>query len=539
MKNAGNSIYNCGRYLRLSREDFLKKDESSSISSQRLIITDFAKHNGLNIVEEYVDDGYSGGNFDRPGFSKMIEDIEKGKINCVITKDLSRLGREMYGTGRYIEEFFSEKNVRYIAINDSFDSLIGDSMLGIRLSVNDLYLRDVSKKVRTAFRVKQQNGEYIGTSPCYGYIKDPQDNHHLIIDEQAAKVVRYIFKLCLENQGGRSIANKLNALNIPSPNVYKKNVSFLKNHKNTYWTRATISHILKNRMYVGDMVQHTYEKVNYNSKKLRKVADKDIIIVSNTHDAIISREDFAKAQEMISYRHTNYNTAEEGKYLLSGLIHCGGCGRAMGISKNSKPTSKCSHLCKCNFYNRVGTNSGCTPNRVNYDYLESDILNYIKEIGKAFLKQYNTDDLLNDTVNSDNNNSLFIKKQIDETKEKLKNEEDKIAKIYDDRLEGVISTEMFTTFCNPHKEKIKELKEKINILERNYNDLLNCTENKDRFEICKRKIEEYIQMENPCKELLHYLIDDIVVYDHGEEKEVKVYFKFNELVNIANNLFAN
>ena len=164
----GNKIYNCAEYLRLSKEDELKKDESSSIQSQRLIIEAFARHNNLKIVEEYVDDGYSGGNFDRPAFNRMIEDIEKGKINCVITKDLSRLGREMYKTGKYIEEYFLEHDVRYIAINDSYDSNIGDSMLGLRLGVNDLYLRDVSKKVRSSFRVKQEKGEYIGSFPCYG-----------------------------------------------------------------------------------------------------------------------------------------------------------------------------------------------------------------------------------------------------------------------------------------------------------------------------------------------------------------------------------
>ena len=143
----GNQIYKCADYLRLSKDDLGKSDESSSISSQRMIINSFAKYNGLNLVKEYIDDGYSGGNFERPGFTEMIQDIENGLINCVITKDLSRLGREMYGTGKYIEEFFLEHNVRYIAINDSYDSLIGDSMLGLRLGVNDLYLRDVSKKV--------------------------------------------------------------------------------------------------------------------------------------------------------------------------------------------------------------------------------------------------------------------------------------------------------------------------------------------------------------------------------------------------------
>ena len=175
--------YLCAGYDRLSDADN-KNDESSSIQSQKIIIDSFAKFNNLKIVKHYVDDGYSGGNFDRPGFKAMIEDIEKGKINCVITKDLSRLGRELYKTGKYIEEYFLEKGVRYIAINDSYDSNIGDAMLGIRLSVNDLYLRDVSKKVKTSLRAKQNRGDYIGSFPLYGYKKDPNDRHKLIVDEE-------------------------------------------------------------------------------------------------------------------------------------------------------------------------------------------------------------------------------------------------------------------------------------------------------------------------------------------------------------------
>lgn len=162
--------YLCAGYDRLSDADN-KNDESSSIQSQKMIIDSFAKFNNLNIVKHYIDDGYSGGNFDRPEFQEMIKDIENGKINCVITKDLSRLGREMYKTGKYIEEYFLEHGVRYIAINDSYDSNIGDSMLGIRLSVNDLYLRDVSKKVKTSLRAKQNRGDYIGSFPLYGYKK--------------------------------------------------------------------------------------------------------------------------------------------------------------------------------------------------------------------------------------------------------------------------------------------------------------------------------------------------------------------------------
>ena len=271
--------YICGAYDRLSDADN-KTDESSSIQSQKIIIDSFAKFNNLKIYKHYVDDGYSGGNFDRPGFQEMIEDIESGKINCVITKDLSRLGREMYKTGKYIEEYFLEKGVRYIAINDSYDSNIGDSMLGIRLSVNDLYLRDVSKKVKSSFRVKQEKGEYIGSFPCYGYMKDPNAHHKLIIDPEASEIVKLIFSLALDGHGVCVIAKKLTERQIPIPIVHKKEPRGLKvteNNGNGIWKHSTLRNILTNEMYIGNMVQHTHEKISYNNKKCRKTKKEEYI----------------------------------------------------------------------------------------------------------------------------------------------------------------------------------------------------------------------------------------------------------------------
>ena len=252
--------YICGAYDRLSDADN-KIDESSSIQSQKIIIDSFAKFNNLKIYRHYVDDGYSGGNFDRPAFQEMIEVIEKGKINCVITKDLSRLGREMYKTGKYIEEYFLEKGVRYIAINDSYDSNIGDSMLGIRLSVNDLYLRDVSKKVKTALRAKQNHGDYIGSFPLYGYVKDPNDRHKLIVDEEVRYIIELIYDLALEGKSPNKIAEYLTLKKIPIPIVHKgeprgKNV--VENDGFGIWKRQTVKGILTNQMYIGNMVQNTH-----------------------------------------------------------------------------------------------------------------------------------------------------------------------------------------------------------------------------------------------------------------------------------------
>ena len=217
-----NSVYKCGEYRRLSREDRFTKDESESIKNQGLLINSFAEHNGFNIVKTYIDDGFSGGNFDRPGFEELIKDIEKGKIDCVITKDLSRLGRELYGTGKYVEEYFREKKVRYIAINDSYDSIIGDSMLGVRLSVNDLYLRDVSKKVRSSLKIKQEKGDYIGSYAKYGYMKDPKNHNHLIVDPESSKIVKLIYSWYLEGLSIKRICDNLTDKKIPIPIVYKK-----------------------------------------------------------------------------------------------------------------------------------------------------------------------------------------------------------------------------------------------------------------------------------------------------------------------------
>lgn len=216
--NNDNINYKIGIYIRLSREDG-DDLESESVTNQRSLLTGYLKANGLSIVDEYVDDGYSGGNFDRPAFKEMINDIESGKINCVITKDLSRLGREMYKTGKYIEEYFLEHGVRYIAINDSYDSNIGDSMLGIRLSVNDLYLRDVSKKVKTSLRAKQNRGDYIGSFALYGYKKDPSDRHKLIVDEEVRHIIELIYDLALEGKSPNKIAEHLTLKKVPIPIV--------------------------------------------------------------------------------------------------------------------------------------------------------------------------------------------------------------------------------------------------------------------------------------------------------------------------------
>lgn len=532
-----NKIYNCGDYLRLSREDISRNDESSSIQSQRMIIEKFAKHNHFNLVKEYVDDGYSGGNFDRPAFQQMIEDIEKGVINCVITKDLSRLGREMYKTGKYIEEYFLEHDVRYIAINDSYDSNIGDSLLGLRLGVNDLYLRDVSKKVRSSFRVKQEKGEYIGSFPCYGYKKDPENKHKLVIDEEASKVVKMIYAFYLEGLGVTKICRRLTDLKIAIPIVYKKEprgLAVTENDGFGIWKNATVRNILKSQMYIGNMVQHTHEKISYRGKKCRHLNKEDYIIVENTHEAIISREDFDKVQEMLKKKSYTPKEKNFDRFLFSGMMICGKCGHHLGVSvKKTKP--KPSSYTHCNHYLRKGIKSGCTPNRLNYDLLEQDLIHYLTKLGEEFIKHYDLRNLVEDSIYIYNKDIEEMENQLKSIHKKIKRKINVISNLYNDKIDGVISLEVYKKLSYHCEMELQQFNMEKETIENKLKGLTNQSKEKE-FSKCRKTVEQFLKLKTPSKSTVQNLIDRIVIYDKGELKEVQVYFKFKELKYIASHL---
>lgn len=527
-------IYNCAMYLRLSKEDLKKNDESSSIQSQRLIINGFAKHNNLKIIDEYVDDGYSGGNFDRPGFLRMIKDIENGRINCVITKDLSRLGREMYGTGKYIEEYFLEHNIRYIAINDSFDSNIGDSMLGIRLGVNDLYLRDVSKKVRSSFRAKQERGEYIGSFACYGYSKDPNDHHKLVIDPDSAKIVKYIFSLCLEGYGASKIGKKLTEEKIPIPVVYKKETRGLKVIENDgygVWKTGTIKNILKNEMYIGNMVQHTLEKISYNQKKLRKVDEENRIIVKNTHEPIIDKETFEKVQKVLKDRTYMPNQKNLERFLLSGLMKCGRCGHTIGVSLKKRKSGD-SLYTYCNHYQRKGKYSNCSPNRLNYKKLENDVLMYLNKIGKKFIETYDFKSLTDNTIYEYNKDIEKMNIELDVINKKIDKEMNIISNLYTDKVEGVISLDVYKNLSKSHEDELSKLRNIQNSLKESIESRNNKNAVKE-FYNCRKAVEDFLSLSNPSRKTIKALINKILLYDNEDGKKVKILFNFKSLTDIA------
>ena len=522
--------YLCAGYNRLSDADN-KNDESSSIQSQKMIIESFANFNNLKIVKHYIDDGFSGGNFERPGFQEMIEDIEKGKINCVITKDLSRLGRELYKTGKYIEEYFLEHGVRYIAINDSYDSNIGDSMLGIRLSVNDLYLRDVSKKVKTAIRVKQNQGDYLGSLPLYGYKKDPNDRHKLVVDEEVRGIIELIYDSAIDGMSPRKIAEMLTLRKVPIPIVYKKDPrakNITENDGYGIWKRQTIVNILTSEMYIGNMVQNTHNKVSYNSKKLRKTKKEEHIIVLNTHEPLVSKEKFDKVQVMLNERKKNKKNDEQLEFLFGGLLYCKECGRSIRISKDILK-SGIRHYTQCNLYTRKGKFGVCSSHRLNYDWLEEDIVEYLQQLCEEFCRKYDFNEVDDNSEEIIMKNILEINYKLEKSTNLLNKYNNTIDNLYIDKVKGIVNENTFTRIYQKTNLEIKKLEEDIAKLEEQKKINEQHRDQSSPFARLKKSVLDYMSLRIPTKEQIMRLVERIEI---DKDKKIYVYLKFPDLLAV-------
>lgn len=351
-----NKNYNAGLYLRLSKDDE-QQGESISIGTQRAILTDYCKANHYHIHKIYTDDGYSGLNFDRPGFRELLEDVERGLVNMVITKDLSRLGRDYIMTGYYSEIFFQTKGVRYIAIADDFDSDKGGNEIApFKNILNDMYARDISKKIRNAKHQRAKQGLFISGQTPYGYQKDPRNRNQLIIDPEAAAVVRIIFSLAESGLGSVAIASELKARRIVTPSVYKyqrgderfARYPALKNGDHCAWCAATISQILKNPVYTGTLINLKTEVINYKTKQYAPVPPERQVITPNAHEAIIDENLFQRVQQI---RSGNRCFANDHRFnLFRGKLFCECCGHPLAISrKKLKYRETDMYLCMYHF----------------------------------------------------------------------------------------------------------------------------------------------------------------------------------------------
>lgn len=352
-------IWKVGIYVRLSRED--EKDEkysgtSESIENQINFLKPIVNRMNWILVDIYKDDGYTGTNFNRPDFQRLIGDIEQGKINLVITKDLSRLGRDYIEVGRYLEKYFPENQVRYIAVNDNIDTFdynnTNNDMTPFRAVFNDMYAKDISKKVRTSIITKATIGECIKAFQPYGYKKDANNKNNILIDENVADNVRKIFELYKSGYSKTQIARYLNSKNIITPLKYKMETTnyFNPNKSATYkWNSAIINKILRDPIYVGDLVQLKNRKINYKIKKMQKVPKDMQIIIQNNHQPIIDRKIFETVQEMLDKQTNEWNYSNKTKHLLTGLVFCK-CGSRITYNKNHGKYFRC----VCSSYKKYG-----------------------------------------------------------------------------------------------------------------------------------------------------------------------------------------
>jgi len=380
-------IYKAAIYVRLSKEDGdvsdASKAESNSISNQKELIKDFLKDKqDIVIVSERVDDGYSGVNFERPAFQLMLEDIKQGKVDCVVVKDLSRFGRNYIESGRYIEKIFPMLGVRFIAINDNYDSLTGKSqtdeiVIPFKNLINDAYCRDISIKIRSHLDVKRRKGEFIGSFTIYGYAKDEHDHNKIVIDEYAAGVARDIYQWKISGMSQQRIADKLNDMGVLSPAEYKKSCGIkysanLQTKKQAIWSAVAITRILTNESYTGTLIQGKVTTPNYKVNKTVIKDEEDWVVIPNAFEAIITKEQFDMVQEILK-KDTRVAPDKKSVYLFSGIAVCGDCGRQMSRKVSTVSGKKyVYYMCSANKKEGV-----CSSHRIREDELEKAVVTYL------------------------------------------------------------------------------------------------------------------------------------------------------------------
>ena len=524
-------IWNVAVYARLSSDDG-DKAESNSITSQKEIIRDYvAKHPEFVIAEEYVDDGFSGVNFERPGFKKMLEDIQAKKVDCIICKDLSRFARNYIDAGRYLEKIFPYIGIRFIAINDNYDSegerAQADALIvPFKNLINDAYCRDISVKIRSQLDIKRKMGDYIGAFAPYGYKKDPQNKNKLLVDDPAARIVEIIFSLRIQGMCNAAIANKLNALGVPTPMDYKHSqglnyqCSFDKGEK-LEWRPLTVHRILTNEVYIGTLIQHKTGTPNHKVKKRVEYDRYDWFIVENNHEPIIRRTDFYTVQNLMQ-RNVRTSPKEEMLHLFSGFVFCGDCKNTM--TRYSVPRGEKTYCYMVCSTNRSG--EGCTSHSFSVSKLEQVVFHLIND-QIALVAQ--VEKLLNfiATLPEQNRHVINYDVQISAVEAEIAHYHDLKLRLHGDMTDGIISREEFLEFDAGYKRKIDEREKKIAKLKE---DRSRALENDSGCIEWIAEFKRYQHLKKLDRECIVHLIDRILIY---EGKRVEIYFRYRDEMEAA------
>lgn len=511
-------------YCRLSRDDGVDK-ESNSIINQREMLKRYAKEHGFQVYDEYIDDGFSGTTFNRPALNRMFEDIEAGKINVVLVKDMSRLGRNNALFMYYVEEVFPNLDIRFIAINDMVDTGQEDNeIMPFKSVLNEYYARDTSKKIRSSKRTTALNGGFTGSFAPYGYLTDPEDKQKLIIDPEAALIVKRIFELSKEGNSTHQIARMLCEDGVLIPRAYRaKKKGTLEQSKGfkfpTDWVGKNVKMILDNQVYLGHMVSHKTQTKSFKNKKLVKVPKEDWIIVKNTHEAIIDEETFEIVQKFI---HVKKQPTKTGKpNIFVGLIKCPDCGRNLAYSN---PNGKEARF-RCRTY--VRNTNLCTTHSISYKALYGIILNDIQKhvrnmeaLGNQFVEE------MRELSKTSGNKKIHQFKQELVTLEKRIEEIDHIImKLFEQNALGKITDERFSKMSLTYESEQKEVTQRCKELQSKVNTEEKKTDSTNKFMETIRKYETVTELN---RSMLCELIDSIYVYQaEGIGKERKQQVEIN------------
>ena len=519
-------------YPRLSHEDELQ-GESNSISNQKRILETYAKQNGFSNLRWYTDDGYSGANFQRPGFQAMLADIEAGKVGTVIVKDMSRLGRNYLQVGMYTEMVFPQKGVRFIAINDGVDSAQGDNDFApLRNIFNEWLVRDTSKKIKAVKRSKGMSGKPITSKPVYGYLMDEDEN--FIIDEEAAPVVKQIYNLCLAGNGPTKIARMLTEQQIPTPGTleYRRTGSTRRYHPGyeCKWATNTVVHLLENREYTGCLVNFKTEKPSYKLKHSIENPPEKQAVFENHHEPIIDRETWERVQELRKQRKRPNRYDEVG--LFSGILFCADCGSVMYQQRYQ--TDKRKQDCYiCGSYKK--RTADCTAHFIRTDLLTAGVLSNLRKVTSyaakheaRFMKL-----LIEQNEDGDRRRNAAKKKELEAAEKRIAELSAIFKRLYEDSVTGRISDERFTELSADYEAEQKELKERAARLREELSKAQEATANAEKF---MNVVRRHTTIEELTPTLLREFVEKIVVHESvaldGKRRgklrrqEIEIYYSF-------------
>jgi len=510
--------YHAALYIRLSKEDE-NDGPSESVNNQQSLLNEFTQQHRLSVYDTYIDDGWSGTNFDRPGFQRMISDIEARRVNMVITKDLSRLGRDYILTGHYMERYFPEHRVRYISLLDGIDTGVDSTANDItpfRAIMNDMYAKDISKKISSVKHDKQRKGLFIGGKPVYGYKMHPTEKNKIVIDVDAAPIVRRIFGMAIEGMSCRQIAIHLNAEGIPTPATYAGLPVPNPGPYTGLWSSERISDMLQNETYIGSMVQGRSRKINYKSKKCIKQDQRDWIVVAGTHEPIVDCETFAKVRTLMESRKRTRSRTYD--FLLKGLIFCHECGHPLAVINRKTASGEDRLIFVCRTYQRFTKAGVCTSHTIKEQTVTRAVAEKVKEVCQQYLQAdqlmpFAQCEVTKALAEADNEKEInFLKAKIDGLTSHLD-------KVYMDKLNCILDEADFQRIYTKVKTDRAALERRLRQLDQpNYSPA-------EQTGLAKKLVERFLETASTSREFLVSLIERVEL---TADKQIIIKFRFEQ-----------